>query len=67
MSIGRREGEGYFFSEREYGLFQRTFRLPGDVKEDEVSADFSNGVLKIKVPKRGPEKPTAKKIKVKIG
>ena len=62
----QQEGEGYFFSEREYGRFQRTFRLPGDVKEDGVSAEFSNGVLKISVPKRGKEKPEAKKIKVKV-
>jgi len=60
----KEEGEGYFFSEREYGRFQRTFRLPGDVHEDEVSADFSNGVLKIRVPKRLPEKARAKKIRV---
>jgi len=60
----KEEGEGYFFSEREYGRFQRTFRLPGDVKDDEVSAEFANGVLKIRVPKRGEEKQKAKKIKV---
>lgn len=60
----KEEGEGYFFSEREYGRFQRTFRLPGDVHDEKVSADFSNGVLKIRVPKRGPEKEKAKKIKV---
>jgi len=58
------EGEGYFFSEREYGRFQRTFRLPGDVMDDKVSADFSNGVLKIRVPKRGEDKGKAKKIRV---
>ncbi|HSF94362.1 MAG TPA: Hsp20/alpha crystallin family protein [Thermohalobaculum sp.] len=63
----KEEGEGYFFSEREYGRFQRTFRLPGDVKDDEVSADFSNGVLKIRVPKRAEEKQQAKKIKVSAG
>lgn len=60
----KEEGEGYFFSEREYGRFQRTFRLPGDVKEGEVSADFSNGVLQIRVPKRGADEAKVKKIKV---
>lgn len=60
----KEEGEGYFFSEREYGRFQRTFRLPGDVKDDAVSADFSNGVLKIRVPKRADDKEKAKKIRV---
>lgn len=60
----KEEGEGYFFSEREYGRFQRTFRLPADAKSDGVGADFSNGVLKITVPKMAEEKKEAKKIKV---
>jgi HSP20 family protein len=60
----KEEGEGYFFSEREYGRFQRTFRLPADAKGDSVSADFTNGVLKITVPKVAEEKQTATKIKV---
>ena len=60
----KEEGEGYFFSEREYGRFQRTFRLPADAKGDKVVADFSNGVLKITVPKLAEEKVQAKKIRV---
>lgn len=61
----KEEGEGYFFSEREYGRFQRTFRLPADAVGDEVSADFTNGVLKITVPKRGEEKQGTKKVAVR--
>ncbi|MDH3666873.1 MAG: Hsp20/alpha crystallin family protein [Paracoccaceae bacterium] len=61
----KEEGEGYFFSEREYGRFQRTFRLPADARGDGVSADFANGVLKITVPKVAEEKIQPKKIKVK--
>jgi HSP20 family protein len=60
----KEEGEGYFFSEREYGRFQRTFRLPADARGDGVAADFSDGVLKITVPKMAEEKQTAKKITV---
>ncbi len=60
----KEEGEGYFFSEREYGRFQRTFRLPADAKGDDVAADFSNGVLKITVPKFAEEKAQVKKISV---
>ena len=60
----KEEGEGYFFSEREYGRFQRTFRLPADARGDDVAADFSNGVLKITVPKLAEEKETVKKIRV---
>jgi len=60
----KEEGEGYFFSEREYGRFQRTFRLPADAKGDGVAADFSNGVLKITVPKMAEVKEASKKIRV---
>jgi len=60
----KEEGEGYFFSEREYGRFQRTFRLPADARGDDVAADFSNGVLKITVAKLAEEKAQVKKIKV---
>ena len=60
----KEEGEGYFFSEREYGRFRRTFRLPADARGDKVAADFSNGILKITVPKMAEEKQEAKKNKV---
>lgn len=60
----KEEGEGYFFSEREYGRFQRTFRLPADAKGDAVVADFSDGVLKISVPKLAEQKQKQKKITI---
>lgn len=46
------EGESYFFSEREYGSFQRSFRLPPDADMDGIAADFKDGVLTITVPNR---------------
>ena len=60
----KEEGEGYFFSEREYGRFQRTFRLPADAMGGDIAADFTNGVLKVTVPKLAEEKVQAKKIRV---
>lgn len=44
-------GKSYFFSEREYGVFQRVFRIPPDAKQDAIDADFKNGVLIIRIPK----------------
>ena len=60
-------GETYFFSEREFGAFQRTFRLPPDADADGISADFENGVLTVAVPKirKAPAKETGIKINVK--
>jgi len=61
----RTEEKGnYFFSERQYGRFQRTFRLPPDAAKDGVSADFADGVLKIKVPRTKPAAPPVKKIQI---
>ena len=58
------ERGGYFFSERQYGKFQRTFRLPADASEEGIEAHFDDGVLRISVPRREPEKPQAKRIEV---
>jgi HSP20 family protein len=51
--------------ERRYGSFTRSFTLPNTVNAEDVSADYSTGVLKIKLGKRAEAKP--KQIKVNIG
>jgi len=48
-----------------YGSFQRSIRLPAEVKGDEVEANFKNGVPDIRLPKS--EKTRSEKIKIKIG
>ena len=59
------EGRTYFFSERQYGAFQRTFRLPEDAEEEGVDAEFVDGVLRVRVPRRSPETRGARRIEVK--
>jgi HSP20 family protein len=59
-----RTGRSYFFSEREYGAFQRTFRLPSDADESAIAADFADGVLTLRIPKTSPAPPEAKKIRI---
>ena len=44
-------GETYFFSEREYGAFQRTFRLPPDADQDGISS-HTPGAISPSVPSR---------------
>jgi len=61
------EKAGYYFSERQYGRFQRTFRLPADASEEGIEARFDDGVLKITVPKSTPPAQAAKKISVRKG
>jgi HSP20 family protein len=36
-----------------YGAFQRSFTLPTAVKESEAKAEFSDGVLRVTLPKNG--------------
>ena len=61
------KGRTYFFSEREYGAFQRSFRLPAHTEPDAITANFKDGVLTVKVPKAGPPPDRSKKIEVKAG
>ena len=60
-------GRSYFFSEREYGAFLRTFRLPSDADANGITADFQDGVLALRIPKAGPPKEKVRKIKVRGG
>lgn len=61
------EKNGYFFSERQYGKFQRTFRLPADADGEAMTADFADGVLTLTVPRHTPKAAGAKKIEVRRG
>ena len=47
------------------GSFQRSFRLPQNVKTDKVEATFAKGVLKITLPKTEEAKKKEINIKVK--
>src|ERR1043166_4342675 len=51
--------------ERQYGSFTRSFTLPSSVDPQQVSADYNQGVLKIKLAKKAEAKP--KQIKVSVG
>ena len=55
----------YYFSERRYGSFQRYFALPESVDADKIEATFTNGVLKVTLPKTAEAQKPAKKIEVK--
>ena len=46
----QREGSGYYVRERRHGSFRRSLVLPHDVEEGQVSAQFEDGVLEVKVP-----------------
>jgi len=60
-----KKGDTWYFSERQYGAFRRSFRLPEDANGDGVTAEMKDGVLTIRVPKVAlPEPEKARKIDI---
>ena len=57
--------KNYHVSERSYGSFQRTFRVPSGVDHNKVDAAYSNGVLNISLPKTETAKKSRRSIQVK--
>jgi len=57
--------ENYHLSERTYGSFTRSFRLPEDADPEKVNASFAKGVLSIALPKRAGARQKTRKIEVK--
>ena len=52
-----KEGRNYHRVERSYGQFVRSFTLPSNVDRDSIKANFSDGLLRIELPKREEAKP----------
>jgi HSP20 family protein len=57
--------KSYYFSERSYGRFERSFRVPSDVVEDKIGAQFGDGVLKVTLPRNAPKELAVKKVAIK--
>ena len=58
------KGETWYFSERQYGAFSRSFRLPPDADTEGISAEMKDGVLSLKVPKTAPDMPEGRRIRI---
>ncbi len=50
-----KENKKYLRREFSYSKFQQAFVLPDDVEKDHISANVTDGVLTIDLPKRTPE------------
>ena len=57
----------YYRSERRFGAFQRSFRVPDGVEPDEIEATVKNGVLTVLLPKSDEAQKREKKIEIKKG
>ena len=62
---GDETARGYHRIERSYGTFVRSFTVPATVDAEKVAAEFKNGVLTVKLPKKEAAKPRQVKIEVK--
>jgi HSP20 family protein len=56
---------GHHRIERNYGSFERSFTVPATVDAERVGAEYKNGVLTVKLPKKEAAKPRQVKIEVK--
>ena len=52
-----KNGKGFHRIERSYGSFVRAFSLPETVDEENVKADYKNGVLTVTIAKKEVAKP----------
>ena len=55
----------YRLSERRYGAFERSFRLPDGVDADKVNARFEKGVLHVTLPKSKAAQLKQRKVPIK--
>jgi HSP20 family protein len=51
-------------SERPRGKFLRTFSIPGSIDQGEIGAEYKDGVLHIRLPKRQEQK--AQRVVIKV-
>lgn len=56
--------ENYTRREFVYGSFSRSFTLPKSVKFDNIAADYNEGILVIKLPKKKEEAKLTREIKI---
>ena len=61
----RNEKENYLYCERRVGRMERSFSLEG-IQQDNVTADYKNGVLTVKLPKDVTEPPKTQR-RIPIG
>ena len=63
-TIEKNEDDRYVRSERWYGKFSRSFRLPETADLENINAKLANGVLTVTVPKKEEAKPRQIEVKV---
>ncbi|PLX16736.1 MAG: heat-shock protein Hsp20 [Candidatus Muiribacterium halophilum] len=57
--------DDYYYSERSYGTMSRSFNVGSEITEDDINAEFKDGLLHIELPKKEIVKNDTKKITIK--
>ncbi|WOS65381.1 Hsp20/alpha crystallin family protein [Sinorhizobium fredii] len=65
QEVKEEKNKDYVLSERRYGSFQRAFRLPEGVDADNITANFSKGVLAVNLPKTPEAQQSERKVQIK--
>jgi HSP20 family protein len=60
-----RHDEKTHYSERSYGSFTRSFRLPSDADPERISAHYGKGLLTLEIPKAASGRARAKEIEIR--
>lgn len=60
------EKKNYWRKEIRRGFIERSVRIPVEIDEDKVEANYEKGILKVVMPKKAPSVSKEKKIKIKI-
>ena len=58
------KGKKFHRVESSYGSFMRSFTLPDDAAEDNIGADYKDGLLTVTIPRTVPKETKARTIKV---
>jgi HSP20 family protein len=61
MKETEEDGRNYTRKEFSYGSFSRSFTLPKTINMDGIQAEYEDGILKVKLPKREEAKLEVKK------
>jgi HSP20 family protein len=60
----KKEEAGRTHSEFRYGSFERTMRVPDDVKVDDIKASYRDGILEVRIPFKTATVAEAKRVPI---
>lgn len=60
------KGKKFHRIERSYGSFMRSFRVPDDVEESKIKAEFKDGMINVTLPKSEKAKSKSKAVNIPV-